>query len=115
MNSAAFAPPGRRARNLEFGRVSPPAGPAGPAGAGRTNHQAIGRVSRKKPPVGPSGGRVAAQVMPEAPVSRERGAEGPPMSVRTQPGQTALIRMPRSERAGARMRTRALRPTFETL
>src|SRR4051794_30814688 len=51
-------------------------------------HHGMGARSRKKPPVGPSSGRVAAHVIVSAPSSTERGAPAPPMSVRTQPGQT---------------------------
>ena len=50
-----------------------------------------GCPSRKKPPVGPESGRVAAQTTLAAPASTGR-PPGPPMSVATQPGQTALTR-----------------------
>ena len=53
----------------------------------------IGWPSRKKPPLGPSSGRVAAQTMPEAPSSTVRSALEPPISVRTQPGQTELTKI----------------------
>lgn len=55
-------------------------------------YQSIGRPSRKKPPEGPSGPSVAAQTIPAAPSATLRGALEPPMSVRTQPGQTLLTR-----------------------
>jgi len=48
--------------------------------------------SRKKPPVTDSG-RQAAQTMPAAPAATGR-PPGPPMSVATQPGHTALTWMP---------------------
>lgn len=52
------------------------------------------RSSRKKPPLGPSGPSVAAQTIPLAPRSTERGADTPPIRVRTQPGQTGVHTMP---------------------
>ena len=54
-------------------------------------HIVAGGPSRKKPPVGPESGRVAAQTTLAAPASTGR-PPGPPMSVATQPGQTALTR-----------------------
>ena len=51
-------------------------------------HHGSGWPSRKKPPVGPESGRVAAQTTLAAPASTGR-PPGPPMSVATQPGQTA--------------------------
>jgi hypothetical protein len=55
-------------------------------------------------PVGPSAARRQAQSTEAAPCSTERGAPGPPMSVRTQPGQTAFTRAAGSSRAHSRVR-----------
>lgn len=56
-------------------------------------YQGIGSPSRKRPPLGPPLGRVAAQIIPLIPCSMERSAFGPPISVRTQPGQTAFTQI----------------------
>ena len=76
-------------------------------------YHGIGWRSRKKPPLGPSSGRVASHTMVSAPCSTERSASGPPMSVRTQPGQTELILTPDSLSSSARMRVRALSAVLE--
>ena len=76
-------------------------------------HQGMGFPSRKKPPVGPSS-RSAAQRIEAAPSPSERGAPGPPISVRTQPGQTELIFTARPSNSGAMIRTRALSAALET-
>ena len=77
------------------------------------NHQSMRRPSRKKPPVG-SPTRVAAQTIDAAPFSTLRLAPCPPMSVRTQPGQTALTMIRRAPSSGAQTRTSALSAIFET-
>jgi hypothetical protein len=48
------------------------------------------------------------------PSSTEREAFGPPMSVRTQPGQTALTLMPVPWSSLAKIRVSAFRPALET-
>ena len=75
-------------------------------------HQSIGRPSRKKPPVGPSSGSVAAHTMPAAPSATGR-PPAPPMSVATQPGQTALTRIRSPRSSAARMRVSALSAAFD--
>src|SRR5829696_7985795 len=77
------------------------------------HYQGIGRRSRKKPPVGPLSGRVAAQTGVSAPSSTERVAPDPPMSVRTQPGQTELTRIPLPRSSEARMRVSTFKPALE--
>ena len=52
------------------------------------NHQGITFRSRQNFPVSCWGASAASQTMPEAPSATERVAFEPPMSVRTQPGQT---------------------------
>lgn len=52
-------------------------------------YQGVGLPSLKNPPVGPSSG-AAAQTIDAAPSSTLLGAPRPPMSVRAQPGETAL-------------------------
>jgi hypothetical protein len=58
--------------------------------------------------------RVAAQTIEAAPFSTLRLAPLPPMSVRTQPGQTALMMILRAASSGAQTRTSALSAIFET-
>ena len=60
----------------------------GHAGGVASAYQVAGLPSRKKPPVASPG--VAAQTTDDAPCSTLRGADRPPIRVRTQPGQTAL-------------------------
>ena len=55
-----------------------------------SSYQGIGVRSRKNPPVGPSSGSVASQTTVSAPSSTLRGACGPPIFVRTHPGQAAF-------------------------
>lgn len=57
-------------------------------------YQSMARRSWKNPPVGPSSGSVASHTIVSAPSCGARGAEGPPMSVRTHPGSTALTSTP---------------------
>ena len=58
------------------------------------DHHSSFRRSAKNPAVGPFGASVASQMMVSAPSSTERGAPGPPMSVRTQPGQALFTSTP---------------------
>src|SRR2546422_4150358 len=74
----AFILPGVRALWLEDRRLA---------------HHGNGRPSRKNPAVGPSSASVAAHTTLAAPSATGR-PPGPPMSVATQPGQTAFTRMP---------------------
>jgi len=77
-------------------------------------YHGTGRPSRKKPPVGPESGRGAAQVTLAAPSAT--GRPPGPMSVATQPGQTALTRTssfpwrPATRRTAAAMLPAHLRP-----
>src|SRR5919106_1603188 len=112
------------ARNL--GLLPPRAGRSSRAGArsrrpgsARTRrlagpYQGIGLRSRKKPPLGAPSGSVASQTGVLAPSSTERRAFCPPMSVRTQPGQTELTRMFSSSSSAVNIRVSALRPVFDT-
>jgi hypothetical protein len=59
-------------------------------------YHSIARRSWKNPPDGPSSGSVASQTIVSAPSRGERGADGPPMSVRTHPGSTAFTSTPLS-------------------
>src|SRR5262245_24416025 len=79
-------------------------------------HQGISRWSRKNRPVGPPSGSEASQAGVSDPLSGERGALGPPIDVRTHPGHTAFTKIPRGSRLSSRakMRVRALSPTFDT-
>jgi mannosyltransferase len=79
------------------------------------SHHGNGRPSRKNPPVGPSSGRSTAQSTLAAPSATERGAAGPPMSVRTHPGQVALTRIPVPRRSAARTRVIAFSAALATL
>src|SRR5437762_10762291 len=56
----------------------------------KRDYQGITFRSRKNLPVSFCGASAASQTMPVAPSPTERLAFGPPMSVRTQPGQTEL-------------------------
>ena len=77
-------------------------------------HQGTTRPSRKKPPVGPSSGTSAAQTTDAAP-SRTGRPPGPPISVRTQPGQTEFTRILVSGAASAAsIRVSALSPALLT-
>src|SRR4029453_19589086 len=62
----------------------------------RQRYHSMALRSRKTPPVGPSSGSVASHTVVSTPCSTDRGADGPPMSVRTQPGSTALDSTPLS-------------------
>src|SRR6185295_4402147 len=77
------------------------------------DYHSIGRRSRKNPPVGPSSGSVAAHTIVSAPCSTERGADGPPISVRTQPGSTALASTPRPRYVSASSFVNALSAVFD--
>src|SRR5438477_2406550 len=77
------------------------------------SHHAIGRRSLKKPPVGPSSGSVASQTVVSTPCRTDRGADGPPISVRTQPGSTELASTPRTRYVWARMRVNAFSAAFD--
>src|SRR6185436_4615983 len=57
-------------------------------------YHAMRCLSLKKPPVGPPSGSVASHSVVSTPCCTDRGAEAPPMSVRTQPGSTALTSTP---------------------
>src|SRR5580693_10722610 len=76
-------------------------------------YQGSGLPSRKKPPVGPESGRVAAQTTLAAPSATGR-PPGPPMSVATQPGQTALTRIPAGRSPAASVRVSAFSPALDT-
>src|SRR6266513_5850012 len=54
-------------------------------------HHGMTLRSRQNLPVSVCGASVASQTIPEAPSATERVAFDPPMSVRTQPGQTELM------------------------
>jgi hypothetical protein len=69
--------------------------------------------SCQKPPVTLASASSTGHRMLSAPCWRLRGAPGPPMSVRTQPGQTAFTAMPRDFRAAARWTVMALSVVFE--
>ena len=71
------------------------------------------KLARKKPLVGPSSGSVAAHTMPAAPSATGRPPL-PPMSVATQPGQTALTRMASRRSSAAKTRVSALSAALET-
>src|SRR5207244_8372341 len=72
-----------------------------------TRYHGSGRPSRKNPPVGPSFVNVAAHTTLAAPAATGR-PPAPPMSVATQPGQTAFTRMPSSRSSAASIRVSAL-------
>lgn len=78
-------------------------------------YQGIGARSRRKAPWGPSGSSVAAQTIVAAPLAGLRGANRPPIPVRTHPGQTALIKIPEPSRSPAKIWVKAFRATFDTL
>src|SRR5215475_7810047 len=59
-------------------------------------YQSTCRRSRKNPPVGPLSGSVASQTVVSAPSSTDRGADRPPISVRTHPGSTTFASTPES-------------------
>ena len=81
---------------------------------GRAAHQGSGRPSRKKPPVGPLSGRVAAHTRPAAPAETGR-PPAPPMSVATQPGQTAFTRKRSARSSAASIRVRAFSAALEAV
>ena len=64
-------------------------------------------------PVRQFGAWVASQTIELAPSWTDRSAFSPPMSVRTQPGDTAFTEMFLSARAADCWRVRALRAVFE--
>src|SRR5689334_10448428 len=76
-------------------------------------YHSIARRSRKNPPLGPSLGSVASHAIVSAPSRGDRGAEGPPMSVRTHPGSTALIRTPSARYVSARILVNAFTAVFD--
>src|SRR5260221_10834660 len=80
---------------------------------GKRVYQGIGFLSRKNPPVGPLSGSIASQTAVCAPFSTLRLAVGPPISVRTQPGQIELTRIFSSAVAVATMRVSALSMVFD--
>src|SRR5512134_1969235 len=73
----------------------------------------MGWRSRKNPPVGPSFGSVANHTIVSAPSCGDRGADGPPMSVRTQPGSAALTSTPLASYECARIRVNAFKAAFD--
>src|SRR5688500_9270153 len=73
----------------------------------------MARRSRKNPPVGPLSGSVASHTIVSAPSCGDRGAEGPPMSVRTHPGSTALTSTPSPRYVSDRIRVNALTAAFD--
>src|ERR1043166_10277596 len=78
-------------------------------------HHGISFRSRKNLPVSSRGAAVASHTIVSAPSATERGAFGPPMSVRTQPGQTEFTPMPLLRNAAASWRVTALSAVFEML
>jgi hypothetical protein len=64
--------------------------------------------SSNTPPVGPPGGNRTPHRTLAAPCSTERGALGPPISVRTHPGLIAFTRIPRGLSSFANKRAIAL-------
>ena len=81
----------------------------------RAVYQAIGFRSRKNPPVGPRSGSVASQTIVSAACSGLRGAPGPPIFVRTHPGQTALTLILAGLTSSATIRVRAFSAALDTL
>src|SRR5439155_5013602 len=61
-----------------------------------------------------SSGSIAPRTINRAPTSTLRLAPGPPISVRTQPGQTELTRIFLEASSRARIRVRAFIATFDT-
>src|SRR5262249_18467227 len=76
-------------------------------------HHAISFRSAKDPPVGPFPGSVAHQTIVCAPCSTDRGAFGPPMSVRTHPGHALLTRTPDAWVSAASVRVKPFSAVFE--
>src|SRR4051812_49479349 len=70
-------------------------------------HSEVGSPSRNTPPVGPDGGSLHAQRTEAAPFATGRGAPGPPLSVRTQPGSVAFTRIARGRNSSAKSRVMA--------
>ena len=77
------------------------------------HYQSIGSLSRKNPPVGLLSGSVASQTIVSAPCSVVRGAFCPPISVLTQPGQTAFTRIFLSLSSSAKIRVNAFNAVFD--
>src|SRR5437899_3162510 len=73
----------------------------------------MARRSWKNPPVGPLSGSVASHTIVSAPSCGDRGADGPPMSVRTHPGSTALTSTPLAQQVRARIRVNAFKAAFD--
>src|SRR5688500_8535643 len=105
----------RRQRPGGYHAASPPARRGfGRRGAGlRAAYQAISLRSRKNRPEGPPLGNVAHQTIVSAPCATERGAAGPPISERTQPGSTELTSTSRPRAAEASRRVSAFSAAFE--
>src|SRR5215831_16140602 len=79
----------------------------------KTAHQGITSRSRQNGPVLFWGASAAAQTMPAAPSSTERGAAGPPISVRHQPGETEFTATPLSLSAAASRQVIAFSVVFD--
>lgn len=96
----------RRARTVEvrFAEV---------AARFEANQNSPAALSFSNSPVGPSSGKHAAHTAVSAPCSTERGADGPPIRVATQPGSMALTSTPVPRSSLARLRVSALSAALE--
>ena len=93
---------------------SAPARPCRDRTRTRHPHHGISSRSRKNLPVSSSGASVASRTAVSAPSSTDRGAVGPPISVRTQPGHVEFTAILSPCRALASMRVSPLSASFES-